>query len=187
MKRIVFTLGIAMMAIAAYGQDNNEKPVNDRFLDAKIREYVYQLELSDEQKAQFVPIYKRYSEEMHSNMQRHGKNAKSGEKELTSEDAVKIVKGRIERQQKAQAVRLKYVDEFATVLEPKQLLKLFEIENGIQQKVMMRKGGQHQGGQYQGGQRPQWGGQRPDGGQRPQGGERPQRGQRPQGGQKTEL
>ena len=161
MKRIVFTLGIAMMAIAAYGQDNNEKPVNDRFLDAKIREYVYQLELSDEQKAQFVPIYKRYSEEMHSNMQRHG--------------------------QKAQAVRLKYVDEFATVLEPKQLLKLFEIENGIQQKVMMRKGGQHQGGQYQGGQRPQWGGQRPDGGQRPQGGERPQRGQRPQGGQKTEL
>ncbi len=168
MKRIVLTLGIGLMAIAAFGQDKNDASVNDRLFEAKIREYVYQLELSDEQKALFVPIYKRYDDEMHSNVIRRDKNAKPGEKPMTSEEAAAILKAKIERQQRAQAIRLKYVDEFAKVLDVRQLMQLFEIEKGIQQKVMMRKGGQHQGGQYQGGQRPQ-------------------RGQRPQGGQKTEL
>ena len=44
---------------------------------------------------------------------------------------------------RAQAVRLKYVDEFAAVLSPSQLGRLFDVENQIQRKLMSyKKGGQ---------------------------------------------
>ena len=45
----------------------------------------------------------------------------------------------MERQQQAQALRLKYIDEFATVLSAGQVNKFFEVERNIQKKLMDRK------------------------------------------------
>ena len=73
------------------------------------------------------------------------------------EEAVKLEKGKVERQQKAQAVKLQYIDEFAKVLKPEQLVRFFGVEQQIQQKLNSRQQGRKPGvnGQRARGNRPQ--------------------------------
>ena len=138
MKRLLITLLITLLAFTAFGQDK-AGGISERYLEAKIREIVFRLHLTDQQKDSFVPIYRRYSEEMRTVVGEPRERRR--EKQATTEDAVAATKARIERQQAAQAVRLKYVDEFATVLEPDQMNRLYETENQIQQKLLRRKNG----------------------------------------------
>ena len=139
MKRILIPILLCLSSLTAICQEKAED-VNKRFFDAKIREFVYRLELTDTQRDAFIPIYKRYSDEMRATV---GERQQNREKAVTSEEAAARAKEHIERQQRAQAVRLKYVDEFAAVLSPSQLGRLFDVENQIQRKLMSyKKGGQ---------------------------------------------
>ena len=45
----------------------------------------------------------------------------------------------MQRQQQAQAIRLRYVDEFTTVLTASQVSRFFEVESEIQKKLMLRR------------------------------------------------
>lgn len=141
MKTTLISILVLLSSLVAFGQDKKED-VNNRFFDAKIREFVYHLNLTDEQKAKFVPIYKRYDDEMKASVVKLKKPVKKAE---SSEEAAALAKARIENKQKAQNIRLKYVDEFATVLEPKQLDRLFEVESQIQKKLKARKDGRGRG------------------------------------------
>lgn len=147
MKRLFFVIVLFLSALTAFGQDGGqEASVNDRFFEAKIREFVYRLELTDQQKAQFIPIYQRYNDEMRATI---GKPERHAAPPATAEEAAAQEKARIERQQAAQAIRLKYVDEFSTVLEPYQLSQLYQVEKQIQQKLRNRRNA-HGRGQGQG-------------------------------------
>ena len=137
MKRFLVTLFISLSALTAFGQSQGGD-VNQRYFDAKIREFVYRLHLTDQQRDAFIPIYKRYNDEMRSSI---GEREKPATPPSNSEDAAAAAKARIERQQQAQTIRMKYVDEFATVLNPDQLSRLYEVESQIQRKLMSRKNG----------------------------------------------
>ena len=141
MKRFLLTLLISLSAFAAFGQ-NQSGDVNQRYFDAKIREFVYRLHLTDQQRDAFIPIYKRYNDEMRSSI---GEREKPAPPPSNSEDAAAAAKARIERQQQAQTIRMKYVDEFAAVLAPDQLSRLYEVESQIQRKLMSRKNGNRPG------------------------------------------
>ena len=153
MKRI-FILPILLIA-SAFSLGAQDKPgenINEKFFEAKIREFVYQLELTDAQKAAFVPLYKRYDDEVRAAFVKPQRPSRDKKAEMTSEDAAAIVKGRLSNQQKTLSIREKYVDEFAKVLEPRQLLRLFNVENQIQNKLKSRQGHPGQGhGPAQGG------------------------------------
>ena len=153
MKRyFIIPMLLLAAAFSARAQENGEG-VNEKFFEAKIREFVYQLELTDAQKAAFVPIYKKYDEELKATL---GKPERPAGRPQTSEEAALRLKAQIARQQNAQSVRLKYVDEFASVLEPRQLMQIFKVEAQIQNKLKARQGGQH-GGHGQGGPRGSFG------------------------------
>lgn len=171
MKRY-FIIPVLLIASAFSAPAQEKAEINEKFFEAQIREYVYQLELSDEQKAAFIPVYKRYSESLRATFKSHAdagkkvgeKPAKGERPHLTKEEAAARLKAKIERQQKAQAVRLQFVDEFAEVLEPRQLMRLFEVEKDIQHKVKARQG--HPQGQ--GGPQGRFGGHGGSGSGRPQ-------------------
>ena len=150
MKRLLLSILISLSALAAFGQEKDDS-VNQRYFDAKIKEFVYRLDLSDQQKALFIPIYERYSNEMRANV---GERRRPKTKPETAEEAAAIAKAKIERQQKAQDIRLKYVDEFAKVLNPDQLGRLYDVENQIQRKLMSRKGTHGKDGGHRPGHRP---------------------------------
>ncbi|MGN0191760.1 MAG: Spy/CpxP family protein refolding chaperone [Candidatus Cryptobacteroides sp.] len=144
MKKFLIPILLCLSSLTAICQEK-AADVNNRFFEAKIREFVYRLELTDSQRDTFIPVYKRYSDEMSAAV---GEKQRNREPATTSEEAAARAKERIERQQRAQSVRLKYVDEFAAVLNPSQMSRLFDVENQIQRKLTnYKKGGRKSDGQ----------------------------------------
>lgn len=166
MKRVFATLVLGIAALTAFAQNEPDEQMKQQFFDAKIREIAYHLQLTDQQKADFTPIYQKYSDEMHEVV---GRPEKPTERPANADEAVAHIKSRLEHQQKALSVRLKYVDEFAKILEPRQLNKLYDVEDQIQKKLRDRKDhGRPEGEPRQDGQRGRHG-QKPDGQQGPRG------------------
>ncbi len=152
MKQIVLSVMLMFVALTATAQDKDNKALNEKFLDAKVSELVYRLDMTDEQKEKFVPIYRRYHQEMHSVMgprmkkkgewkkgEKKNNEAKPERKQLTDEEKLARTKQRMEMQKKAQDIRLKYMDEFGKVLTAKQMNKFYEAENKMQNKLKNRR------------------------------------------------
>lgn len=133
--RKTLTALLMLVALAAAAQNKKSNEINEKLFDAKVSELVYRLDMSDDQKQKFIPIYRRYNQDMRAAWGERQKPAKA----TTDEERLARAKQRMERQQRAQSVRLKYIDEFATVLSAKQVNQFFEAEGKIQKKLMDRK------------------------------------------------
>ena len=153
MKQMILTMLLVMATLTATAQDAKKDSINEQFFNAKVRELVYRLNITDEQKSKFVPLYRNYNQEMRvawgmpqkgkkdgKKMERkEGKKADMKQHEASSADVAKAEKSKIERQQRVQNVQMKYIDEFAKVLDAKQMKRFFEVENKIQKKLMERR------------------------------------------------
>ena len=172
MNKSFILIAMLLVAFTAAAQEKKDQDPKERFFQARVKEMVYRLNITDEQKPEFVKVYRSYSAAMHEavgqkpkregvqkgeNQQKEGNQAKPERRKITMEEAVKLEKGKVERQQKAQAVKLQYIDEFAKVLKPEQLVRFFGVEQQIQQKLNSRQQGRKPGvnGQRARGNRPQ--------------------------------
>ena len=140
MKKIVIIMVLALMGLAATaggsnGGSLNERSLNERFYQAKLREMVYRLHITPEQQKKFEPMYRDYCEEMTALWAERKRPVKPS----TSRDAAAISKRKMEMQQRAQGIRMKYIDKFATVLNVNQIDRFFEVESIIQKKLKERR------------------------------------------------
>ena len=94
-----------------------------------------QISETDCHKSRFVPIYRRYSEEMRAVLVIKQRPSKP----LTDEERLELTKRKMQRQQQAQTIRMRYVDEFSTVLSAGQVSRFYEVESEIQKKLMQRR------------------------------------------------
>ena len=172
MKKSLFFIAMMLVAFTAYAQDKKDQDPKEKFFQARVKEMVFRLKITDEQKPEFEKVYKAYTEAVRQavgaqerpvrkpgdrtqkdkNQKSSADQARPERKKLTKEEAIKIEKSKIERQQKLQEVKLQYIDEFAKVLEADQLVRLYSVENQIQQKLHSRQQGR--GGQGMRGGRP---------------------------------
>ena len=131
MKKLLLFAVLMLTFARVNAQEKKGGDVNEKAFEAKVREMVYRLRLTDEQKAKFVPVYRRYNEEM---------RAAWGPKTERKADETNVtrIKHNMERQQRVQAVQLKYVDDFAKVLTDEQVDRFFKVEKKIQQKFHRR-------------------------------------------------
>ena len=197
MKQTIITMLLVLVTLTAAAQDKEKKErLAENFFNAKVNELALRLDMTAEQKEKFIPIYRRYNDEMkavmgprklgnhHPNHKKLPKNMKKHEdcqnhqecqdgqkckdeqkckgekkerKQMTDEEQLAFTKKKLEKQQQAQAIRLKYVDEFSTVLSAQQVNQFFEVEKDITR--MMAKRRSHHGGPHhclpEKGQRPQ--------------------------------
>lgn len=135
MKKTILILLLHACILAAWAQTPNSTNVNERLFDAKVRELVYRLHITKEQENEFIPIYRRYNEEMTALW----KDAQNKRTMTSGRNKVEYTKRKIERQQQAQNIRLRFIDEFAAVLNEVQLSRLYEVESIIQKKLIRRK------------------------------------------------
>ena len=135
MKKILIIMVLALLSLNTVARDNGDGSLNERFYQAKLKELVYRLHITDSQKKKFEPIYRSYCEEMRALWNERTTPIKPG----TSSDAAAIAKRKMEMQQRAQGIRIKYIDKFATVLNANQVDRLFEVESVIQQKLKERQ------------------------------------------------
>ena len=126
---ILFTLMLIGLTSAA--ADSNNSSLNERLYNAKVRELVYRLHITADQQKKFEPIYRSYCEEMSALWAERKRPIKPS----TSSDAAAIAKRKMEMQQRAQGIRMKYIDKLATVLNAEQVDRFFEVESIIQKKL----------------------------------------------------
>lgn len=126
-----------MATIIASAQ--NVQKINERYFQAKVSELALRLEMTDSQKTKFIPVYRRYSEEMRLTVGVKQRPSKS----LTDEERLELTKRKMQRQQQAQAIRIKYIDEFSRFLSASQVSRFFEVESEIQKKLMERRNRTH--------------------------------------------
>ena len=126
---ILFTLMLIGLTSAATGSNNGF--LNERLYKAKVRELVYRLHITADQQKKFEPIYRSYCEEMSALWAERKRPIKPS----TSSDAAAIAKRKMEMQQRAQGIRMKYIDKLATVLNAEQVDRFFEVESIIQKKL----------------------------------------------------
>lgn len=195
MKKLILSMLLLLTATMASAQQRDNENFAKRLFEARLAEMCLKLDLSDEQKTKFAPIYEQYCNEMRElgggrpprgdrmqgrpDMRPNGKghrpgkpgmrpnkpgrpdkaDAKAektdqkadtprkekkanqkpeGKDSISDADKVKMMKERMEKQKKAQDIRLAYTDKFATVLTDKQLVKFYEIESNIQEKMHKR-------------------------------------------------
>jgi hypothetical protein len=132
MRKIMIIL-LLMTSVIASAQDAQK--INERYFQAKVSELALRLEMTDSQKSKFIPVYRRYSEEMRATVGVKQRPTKP----LTDKERLELTKRKMQRQQQAQAIRLRYVDEFTTVLSASQVSRFFEVESEIQKKLMQRR------------------------------------------------
>lgn len=135
MKQIMMTLLLMLLTMTVTAQEKGRQNLREKFFNAKVSELVYRLDMTEEQKTKFVPVYRQYSDEMRAAWGEHKKPSKP----MTDEDRLARTKQKMERQQKVQTIRLKYLDEFSKVLTAEQTSRFFEVEGKIQKKLMDRK------------------------------------------------
>lgn len=123
---VVMLIGLTSMA-----NDNSNGSLNERLYKAKVRELVYRLHITPDQQKKFEPIYRSYCDEM----KELWASRKRPIKPSTSNDAAAIAKRKMEMQQRAQGIRIKYIDRLATVLNAEQVDRFFEVESIIQKKL----------------------------------------------------
>ena len=190
MKKSLIFIAMLLVSFTMAAQDGKKEDMKEKFFQAKVKEMGYRLDITDEQKPEFVKVYRAYTDAMREAFgegrpnrpmppkgevkkgekpQANQAEAKPERKQLTTEEVVKMEKEKAERQQRVQAVKLQYIDEFAKVLDAKQLSRFFNVEAQIQNKLRTKQQGARNGK-----------GMRPGNGPRPGKGQRPApRGPRP--------
>ena len=126
---------LALVSVTATARDDKGSSLNERLYKAKVRELVYRLHITSEQQKEFEPIYRSYCEEMTALWA----DRKRPIKPSTSTDAAAMAKRKMEMQQRAQGIRMKYIDRLATVLNASQVGRFFEVESIIQKKLKERR------------------------------------------------
>ena len=147
------TMLLLLVAMTTAAQDKDHKKLRENFFNHKVEELAQTLNMSEEQKEKFVPIYRRYNDEMRAAIgprklgerkppkdcdKKSHKDCDNKKPALSEEEQLERTKRKMENQQKAQAIRLKYVDEFATVLTAQQVNQLFEVEKDIAKRIVKR-------------------------------------------------
>lgn len=126
---------LVVVSITAMASENSDGSLNERFYKAKLSELVYRLHITATQQKKFEPMYCNYCKEMTALWAERKKPLNPG----TASKAASIEKRRMEMQQRAQGIRMKYIDKFATVLNDSQVERFFKVESEIQKKLKERK------------------------------------------------
>ena len=65
MKKSLFFIAMLLVSFTMAAQDKgNREEMKEKFFQAKVKEMVYRLDITDEQKPEFVKVYKAYTEDM---------------------------------------------------------------------------------------------------------------------------
>lgn len=120
-------------------QTQSADSLSERFFEAKVSEMTERLHLTDAQKAEFAPIYRRYTSEMVAAWGGYQRPLHP----TTVEEASANLQKQLELQQRALAIRQKYVQQFAAVLDAQQLSRLYSVDNMLQRKVKASQAQRH--------------------------------------------
>ncbi len=141
MKRIVSIVLFILLVVAGFvaeSQNIDRFPrIRERIAQAKLREVRIQLNLDQPTFERFRPVYLRYENEISAiDFRNLAKMMRINADSLTAEEADMMIVSQMETSKKLILIREKYYREFRKVLEPQQIIKLYQTEAELRKKVM---------------------------------------------------
>lgn len=138
MVRIFLLLAPIVFCLEAESQDPGKiNPLRERIIQAKLFEIRRSLNLDQATMARFRPIYIKYEREISSvSVNNQIRLMRVNSDSLTAEEAERLILVQLENARKLISIREKYYHSFKTVLTPQQVVKLYQTESEIRQKVM---------------------------------------------------
>ena len=145
MKKIfvlVFAL-VAMFAQDAYAQDKpthteaqkaEAKARREQLMLTRLELLKSELQLNDEQFAKFEPVYRRFRTEI-SKVTSLNREARTRKAEVTNENALKVVSARLANNILTSTVKQRYLMIFAEVIEPLQVMKLYQVDEKVSREA----------------------------------------------------
>ena len=126
-----------MTGIPAKSQNGARFPLlRERILQAKLREIKLKLNVDPGTFEKFRPIYRKYNQEISEiDIFKLGRMMKINSDSISAEQAEQMILNQMESAKKIISIREKYYKEFKTVLTPQQILKLYQTEAEIRNKV----------------------------------------------------
>jgi Spy/CpxP family protein refolding chaperone len=136
--RVFVLLMFALLSTGAQSQHSTRiPPFRERILQAKLVEIRRSLNLDQATMQHFRPIYIQYEKEISGvNIKNQVRLMSANYDSLTSEEAERLVMAQLENAKKLIEIRERYYNKFKTVLTPQQIVKLYQTEAAIRQKVM---------------------------------------------------
>ena len=134
---ILLVLILLITGIPAKSQNGVRFPLlRERILQAKLREIKLRLNVDPGTFEKFRPIYQKYSQEISEiDFFKLGRMMKINSDSISAEQAEQMILNQMESAKKIISIREKYYKEFRTVLTPQQILKLYQSEAEIRNKV----------------------------------------------------
>ena len=130
-------LMLTMLSLGAQSQNAKRLPIlRERILQAKLVEIRRSLNLDQATMQRLRSIYIEYEKEIlgvNTNNQRRLMSVNSDT--LTPQEAEKLVMVQLENAKRLIDIREKYYNKFKTVLTPQQIVRLYQTEAQIRQKV----------------------------------------------------
>jgi hypothetical protein len=118
-------------------QVNRNQPLRQRIEQAKMRQIKQQLQMDEATFVQFRPLYMRYERAL-ANLDFRSQNKLLNVKadSLSTEEADALIFAQWARARQLNNIRQKAYTEFRKILTAQQLIKLYQSEAEIRQKVM---------------------------------------------------
>lgn len=106
-----------------------------KLITAQITEINKRLDLDNATSAKFEKLYRNYISEINSYRENFRNNMVKKSNEMSKEDADKYIQQRFDKHKKVIEIKEKHYKQFKTVLDAKQILTVYDIENEMQQKI----------------------------------------------------
>ena len=146
MKKIfVLLVAVAtMFAQDAFAQDKapmtdaqraEQKAKREEIMKTRLELLKTELALTDEQFAKFDPVYRKYRAEVHR-VTSVNRDARMKKDQITNDNALKVVSARLANQILTATIKQNYLFEFAEVLEPLKVMKLYSVDEKVSREAM---------------------------------------------------
>ena len=143
-RKILFTLITLLLlpaAVSAQKPSDRERKTWMKEMQQYKNEFLTRkLNLTEEQKAKFLPVYNRMESEVRAvneqtmKMERDIKKSK----EATDLEYEKLAEAQFELKAREAKIELKYLKDFKTILKPAQLVKLKKAERDFSRELMKK-------------------------------------------------
>lgn len=136
--KLQLILGFFLIGLASSAQNGDRFPrLRERIAQAKLREIGTSLKLDQRTFDRFRPIYLNYEREITAvDFRKIGKLMRVEADSLSPEEANRLIVDQLKAAKSMVEIREKYYYEFKKVLQPQQIIKLYQTEAEIRKKVM---------------------------------------------------
>lgn len=153
MHKIGFLLLMAILMSTMTFAQRGERKMSEERAQKMMDRIVNKLELTEQEQAQFVPMYKDYLREKAAVWSATDKKDRKKMSELSDREVEEIIEGSLKREQELLNIKKSYVDKFKSIMPAQKVAKLLLAEKRwkgkMYEKMKNKRGHKRKGRQGQ--------------------------------------